>query len=281
MPAAYDEPAGRPVDAVRWRLGCAGYHYDDWREVFFPPGTPKTRWLAAYAERFDTLEMNNTFHAPPTAERCRKWAEQVPEGFRFHAKLWRGITHDRALWAGKAAFEDFLDAVTGFGDRLGGVLIQLPPECGFAACDDLARLLEIFPERIPRAVEFRSPTWYRPETDALLREHAATRVAAELERHPEAATIAVTIDRLYVRLLGRHARFETEDRELFDPTPLLTRWRDALFTAIEAADRPVREATVIFNNDLAGHAPATLGRFAKLVGIDLPEPKPRQQTLGF
>ncbi|MEM1061089.1 MAG: DUF72 domain-containing protein, partial [Planctomycetota bacterium] len=105
-----DEPAADASPGPNWRLGCAGYHYEDWREVFFPPGTPKTRWLAAYAERFDTLELNNTFHAPPDHARCRKWAGQVPDGFRFVPKLWRGITHERALWAGKAALEDFLAA---------------------------------------------------------------------------------------------------------------------------------------------------------------------------
>jgi uncharacterized protein YecE (DUF72 family) len=50
-------------------IGCSGWVYPHWRELFYPKGVPQRSWLAYYSERFDTVEINNTFYrlASPAA----------------------------------------------------------------------------------------------------------------------------------------------------------------------------------------------------------------------
>src|SRR5439155_380257 len=44
------------------RIGCSGWNYKHWREIFYPKGLPPGRWLERYAQVFDTVEINNTFY---------------------------------------------------------------------------------------------------------------------------------------------------------------------------------------------------------------------------
>src|SRR5919108_5583966 len=44
------------------RVGCSGWNYADWRGRVYPDGLPPSRWLAHYATRFDTVEVNSTFY---------------------------------------------------------------------------------------------------------------------------------------------------------------------------------------------------------------------------
>ncbi|HEX9968407.1 MAG TPA: DUF72 domain-containing protein, partial [Solirubrobacterales bacterium] len=79
------------------RIGCSGWNYRDWRDDFYPPKTPTSRWLAHYASVFDTVEVNATFYRLPELKTTANWAEQVPEGFRFAVKGSRYLTHIRRL----------------------------------------------------------------------------------------------------------------------------------------------------------------------------------------
>lgn len=263
--------------SMRWRLGTTGYHNPGWADIFYPEGLPHSKWLSHYATRFDAIELNTTFHAMPTEDRVRKWAERVSGDFRFAVKAPRAVTHEVPLAYAAPVMEEFLAAVRALGGRLGPVLLQLPPEVSFEQVDGLAALLDELPNDIRFAVEFRSATWFRGEAFELLRSKNVAVVAAELEGHPESRAVVPTADFLYVRLLGRHGRFPDETHERFDPTPRLIDWHRRILTAAEASD--VTECWVLFNNDYAGHAPATLRRFSKIAKVPLAEGPAKQQTL--
>lgn len=263
---------------MRWRLGTAGYHYSGWADGrFYPDGMPQSKWLGYYASRFDAIELNTTFHAMPTAEKVRKWRGRVGQEFRFAVKASRTVTHEGPLEQAGPAMAEFLAVARELGDRLGPVLLQLPPEVTAEQTDGLATLLESLPGDVRFAIEFRSATWFRAGTFELLRARNVALVAAELEGHPESSAITPTANFLYVRLLGRHGRFPDETRERFDPTPRLIDWHRRIVEASRQAD--AKECWVVFNNDYAGHAPATLRRFAKIAGVSLAEGPARQGEL--
>ncbi|QDT37790.1 DUF72 domain-containing protein [Stratiformator vulcanicus] len=261
---------------MHWRLGTTGYYNEGWRGPFFPPALPKSKWLGHYATQFDTIEMNNTFHRAPDEVRVRRWSEQVPDSFRFCVKAWRGITHDAPLSEARRSTELFLEPLRSFEHKLGIVLFQLPPDCGINQFAALEVLLGSLPTDIRFAIEFRNATWFCSEVDQLLSSHRVARVAAELERHPESKDATPTADFVYARLLGRHGRFQSDDHELFDPTPLLRQWHARLATATLGQSET---AWVFINNDLAGHAPATLRRFADIAGVELPQHRPPETVV--
>ncbi|QDT16141.1 DUF72 domain-containing protein [Alienimonas californiensis] len=270
---------------MRWRLGATGYYNRGWRGPFFPPGLPQSKWLSHYATRFDAIELNTTFHAAPTPQRVRDWAAKVPDDFRFSLKAPRAVTHDVALSNAADPLAAFLETVVELGPKLGVVLLQFGPHHGVNELPALERLLAGLPKRFGDggrfAVEFRDASWLAPPTYRALRAHGAALVAADLEDLPAAAGIVPTADFLYVRLLGKHGRFESDDHELFDPTPRLTWWRDRLRRAIASGrfgpDGPA-EAWVLSNNDFAGHAPATLRRIAGLLDAPLPGDEVKAQA---
>jgi len=258
-----------------FRLGTMGLAYDDWRRTFYPDRLATSRWLGFYASRFDALELNTTFYALPTRERIERWCAAVPATFRFALKVGRKVTHEVPLRHAIEPLKEFVAGVAPhFGPRLGPLLLQLPPWCGIEQAADLRRLLEALPAGPRYAVEFRSADWATDATRHLLADHGVALVGLDHEEHPEQAKLEPTTDFVYIRLVGKHGRFEDTGRELFDPTPRLEFWRDRL-AQLPAAPR---EAWVLFNNDFAGHAPATLRRFARLVGVDLPSEE-RQTSL--
>jgi uncharacterized protein YecE (DUF72 family) len=76
------------------RIGCSGWNYDSWRHgVFYPERCPSSRWLAYYADRFDTVELNATFYRLPTVKAVQRWVEQTPDDFVFAVKMSRYVTH--------------------------------------------------------------------------------------------------------------------------------------------------------------------------------------------
>jgi len=71
----------------RLSVGTSGWSYPSWRPGFYPAGLDPSGFLAFYAERFSTVELNTTGYRLPGEEQFRRWAEQVPDGFEFAPKL--------------------------------------------------------------------------------------------------------------------------------------------------------------------------------------------------
>jgi uncharacterized protein YecE (DUF72 family) len=272
------------TDTLVWRLGTTGLAFDDWVGPFYPQGLSKTRWIEFYSRRFQALELNTTFYATPTPDRIAAWTKAVPPEFRFSAKVGKHITHDAPLSAGVEPLRRFLRDCQPFGDSLAMWLLQFPPAVTIRDIEPLRHLLDMWRTettgewRPGLAVEFRHRSWLDDRATDLLREYGAARVGLDHVDCPPMSAMVSTGTRLYVRLVGKHGRFDTESHELFDPTPQLQVWLERIRGAITPS---TSEVWVLFNNDFAGHGPATLRRFAKLAGIPLdePAPPPRQKSL--
>lgn len=144
--------------------------------------------LVRYATRFDAVEINTTFYRPHRRATFERWADSVPDGFRFAAKLPRTITHEARLVDCDAALAGFLEGVRGLRDRLGPLLVQLPPSLGFdeaVAKPFFAGFRALHPG--PIACEPRHPTWFGLDAEALLKAFTVARVAADPPPIPAAA----------------------------------------------------------------------------------------------
>jgi len=78
---------------INWWIGCSGFHYKDWKEVFYPSNIPQTKWFEYYCTHFNTIELNVTFYRFPRPEALLKWHDRSPEKFKFSVKAPRLITH--------------------------------------------------------------------------------------------------------------------------------------------------------------------------------------------
>lgn len=186
-------------------IGTSGWHYDHWRERFYPEDLKSDERLAYYARHFATVEINNTFYKLPTKKTLAAWRDGTPSGFLFACKASRFITHMKKLKDPEQAFTRFFDAVATLEPKLGPILFQLPPRWRVNA-GRLAAFLETLPSGRRYAFEFRDETWFTPEVLDLLAEHGAALCAYDIagRRSP----IEVTADFVYVRLHGPGAAYE-------------------------------------------------------------------------
>jgi len=150
-------------------IGTSGWQYRDWRGPFYPRDLPQKTWLEHYAERFPTVEVNNTFYRLPERSTFEAWAERTPADFCFVIKASRYLTHLRRLQDPAEPVARLVDAARGLGPKLGTVLVQLPPTLRL----DLDRLDETLGEfgrhGIRVALEVRHPSWLIDEVFELLR----------------------------------------------------------------------------------------------------------------
>jgi uncharacterized protein YecE (DUF72 family) len=225
------------------RVGCSGWNYADWRSVLYPPGCPQRRWLARYAEVFDTVELNTTFYRLPSVDAVRGWVAQTPPGFTFAVKSSRYLTHMKRLTdmeRGVARLLERLEALTA-SPKMGPMLWQLPGN--FRRDDErLAFALEHLPAG-RHAFEFRHPSWFADDVLAALRAHG---VALVIGDHPERPwqSHELTADFSFVRLhyghRGRRGNYSATE---------LDEWARELRRLARRAD-----VFAYFNNDWEGFA---------------------------
>ncbi len=135
-------------------VGTSGFSYPTWRPDFYPAGSRPSEFLRLYAERLPSVELNATFHRLPSEEQLARWAEQTPPDFRFAVKMNQGVTHRGRL----ELIPTFCERVRALGERLGPILVQLPPSR--PRDDGLLRLyLDSLDPDLGYAFEFRHESW--------------------------------------------------------------------------------------------------------------------------
>jgi len=234
-------------------LGTSGYRYDDWKGRFYPEDLAESQWLGHYAGRFDTVEINNTFYGLPQPETFDRWRQQTPEGFTFALKYSRYGSHLKHLKDPDAHLPTFLDRARRLEDRLGPILVQLPPHWK-AAPERLTTFLRAAVEAAPGqrwAIEVRDESWLCAEVYEVLEAHGAALVIHDLiEDHPERLTAGWT-----------YRRYHGEDYGGSYSAQKLTAEAKKIRGSLEAG----RDVHVYFNNDRDGHAVENaldLGRYA-------------------
>jgi uncharacterized protein YecE (DUF72 family) len=129
------------------RIGASGWSYPSWRPGFYPAGTDPRDFLAHYATRFDTVELNTTGYRIPAEDQFRRWAEQVPSGFAFAVKLPGNRPQSVAVFEERARL---------LGDRLGPVRVVLKSERDEGM---LELLLGSLDPALGLAFDLQHPSW--------------------------------------------------------------------------------------------------------------------------
>jgi uncharacterized protein YecE (DUF72 family) len=181
-------------------VGTSGWQYADWRGRFYPRGVPQRSWLEHYAGRFDTVEVNNAFYRLPSRSVFEAWAARTPADEVITVKASRFLSHIKRLREPEEPVARLMDRVAGLGDKLGAVLLQLPPQLAVEA-ERLDRTLACFPPGTRVAVELRHASWWVPEVEQLLRSRGAALVWADRDSAP-VGPLWRTTDWGYLRLHG-------------------------------------------------------------------------------
>ena len=168
--------------------------------------------LQYYSSLFNTVEINSSFYKNPQRSTVSKWAESVPDRFRFTFKLSKAVTHAKGLGFNDADIDEFMKVINYVEDKKGCLLVQLPPKLTIESIIQLERLLETLHDVNPDngwkiAVEFRNNAWYHEETYHLLSHNNAAMVIQDL---PASATPVITSSKagfMYLRFHGTEPRY--------------------------------------------------------------------------
>lgn len=140
-------------------IGTSGWHYEHWRESFYPPSLSKTGWLKYYAKYFPTVELNNSFYHLPSEKAFTNWKNSSPQGFVYSVKVSRLITHLKKLRDCEEPLGNFIARAQFLGDKLGPLLYQLPPGMKSDGLV-LENFIKILPSDSQHVFEFRDPSWF-------------------------------------------------------------------------------------------------------------------------
>lgn len=258
-------------------IGCQGWNYDDWTTkadgvtVFYPRGTRSNQMLETYAKVFDTIEVDSTFYAIPASSAVENWFKKTPENFTFSLKMPQEITHEYGLREPSfPIMEEFCERVLLLKEKLGAVLIQLPPN--FEASKENAQALREFLAELPKeirfAVEFRNREWMIDWTFEELEKNKIALCLVEGNWIPRELMFEAiqkpTANFAYIRFMGER-NLTSFDKILRLQDANLQMWK----TEIERIK--AKDIFIYFSNFYEGHAPASVNKLKNIFGQKMVE----------
>jgi uncharacterized protein YecE (DUF72 family) len=215
---------GNAVVSAAIHVGIGGWDYDPWRGTFYPEGLPKAKQLDYAGKHLTAIEINATHYKLQRPELFRRWAEAVPDGFKFAIKASRFCTNRRTLADGGEGIDRFCQqGFTELGDKLGPILWQFMPTKQFDPAD-FAGFLKLLPQKqdgvpLRHALEVRHDSFKSLAFVTMARDAGAAIVFADHDIYPEIADL--TGDFVYARLQRSRENVATGYDEA-----ALDRWAD-------------------------------------------------------
>jgi uncharacterized protein YecE (DUF72 family) len=163
--------------------GTSGWAYPAWKPGFYPAKLAPKNFLAHYATRLNSVEVNYTFRRFATEQLLHRWIDATGPDFQFAMKANQSITHIKRLHDADASTQKFLESIEPLhkAAKLGPVLFQLPPYLKY----DLERLREFLatlPKWVRATFEFRHDSWFNDDVYATLRNAGVALCWAESEK---------------------------------------------------------------------------------------------------
>ncbi|MDW0181372.1 MAG: DUF72 domain-containing protein [Nitrososphaeraceae archaeon] len=266
-------------------IGCSGWSYSDsferggWIKVFYPDA--QTKKLPYYAQFFNTAEMDSTFYEKfymyMTKDTFTAMNRATPADFQFSVKVPERVTHDNRLDVNKGAMallNEFLEKISPlkYANKLGAVLIQLPPSFTVKEFQNTEEFLDRLPSGYDYAVEFRHPSWNTEGPWELLKQY---NIAAVLTDSPEPDKLQflsepiVTANHSFIRWHGRQVK----------PRYNYLYSRDELKPWVDKVKQISLETPVVrgyFNNHYGARAVVNAIEFKEMLGTALSE---KEKTL--
>ena len=224
------------MSKINWEIGCSGFHYREWKGIFYPESLPQKEWFKFYSQHFNTLELNTTFYRFPVLKSVENWYNVSPADFKFAVKAPRLITHYKRFSDCNRLINDFYDLVTkGLKEKLGPVLFQFPPNFSYTY-ERLELIINSVKKEYNNVVEFRDKSWWEQKVFTQLRKEKI--IFCGIDYPGLDKKVIVTNQMVYYRFHGR-PRLYYSAHKICD----LKMVADTLL-----ANKKITEAFIFFNN---------------------------------
>ncbi len=263
---------------VNFRIGTAGFSYDDWIGSFYPSHISKDRFLDHYSKFFDIVEINSSHYNIPKSTMLKKWASTA-EKFKFCMKIWNQVTHVKDYGLGLENLQLFLHAMTPLSPKIAYYLLQFPPY--FKKSDENVRylksLLSTFEVDVKVAVELRDNSWFNSEIlHSFL--NGSNHILGTVYLNDITPYYPKWQKSYYIRVIGDRTltKFNEVQREI----PKI--WSDLTLMLETIKDRTdIVDIIVIFNNHYSGFSPTDSNRLKQFLGLPLKDFNKRTSITDF
>ena len=230
------------MNMAEYYIGTSGWHYEHWRELFYPEKLAKPNWLEFYAQHFNTVELNNSFYRLPSEKAFINWRESSSGGFVFAVKVSRFITHIKRLKDVEESVQNFLARADSLQDKFGPLLYQLPPTMK-RSDETLETFLSILPRQYRHVFEFRHESWLDDDVFNILKRYGVGLCVFDMPDFT--CPVLATADFAYVRFHGSTGLYWScyNDEEL-------SSWA----RKIAEIGKNLRAVYIYFNNDAGAYA---------------------------
>jgi len=227
---------------LHYYIGTSGWHYDHWRDRFYPEKLINAKWLEFYASHFTTVELNTSFYRLPSEATFATWHDSSPANFTFAVKVSRFITHIKRLRNTEEPIDNFVGRAKILEEKLGPLLYQLPPNM-HRNDEVLEAFLSTLPQGMKHVFEFRHESWLEEKVFEILRKFNVGLCIFDMPSF--SCPLVATADFAYVRFHGSTGLYSScyTDEELAD-------WAKRL--ANLAAN--LKAVYIYFNNDAEAFA---------------------------
>lgn len=237
-----------------------GWSYKFWVGNFYTCNTPPDTFLLEYSKHFNSVEADSTFYRTPSESTIEKWREQTPKDFLFSLRFPRTITHLKMLKDCEPETEFFINRISPLRDKIGALLLQLPPNFSLKLSDRLSSFLDAVPKQYRCAVEIRNK---QPLNETLVSDLARMKVALVMVDHPTIPTIeVVTGSFIYIRWEGDRKKTNPNlGKVQKDRAMDIERWakRIVQFTSCKMS------VFGYFSKYYSGHPPTDVGQLLRLL----------------
>ncbi|MBA3648984.1 MAG: DUF72 domain-containing protein [Chitinophagales bacterium] len=231
-----------PANSVQqYYIGCSGWFYWHWRDIFYPSTLENNKWFEYYASHFKTVELNAPFYSWPTLGTVNSWVRQVGRRkFIYTVKVNELITHTRRFSQTGEHVKDFGLIADLLKSKMGCFLFQLPPSYHYTPARLKAIVSQLDTER-KSVVEFRHASWWNQKVYTAFRKAGIIFCCCSAPRLPD--ELIKTADDVYIRFHGikKWYRHDYTQQELAE-------WVQRI-----VASKAMR-VWVYFNNDRDGYA---------------------------
>ena len=224
------------------RVGCAGWNIPRTVAVHFPAGSSH---LVRYSQVLNCCEINSSFYRPHRIKTWLRWAASVPDDFQFAVKVPRAITHEPKLACSSEILLQFLNQIRYLENKLGPVLVQLPPSVPFKR-EQVIAFLSLLRQhhRGDIVCEPRHSSWFGDEAERMLQDFEIARVAADPACVPDASLPGGSTTIAYFRLHGSPRMYYS---------PYTKQFLNAISTQLETLATRSR-VWCVFDNTASGAA---------------------------
>ncbi|HWB28666.1 MAG TPA: DUF72 domain-containing protein [Chitinophagaceae bacterium] len=227
-------------------IGTSGWSYKDWKGLFYPPELKSTEWLTFFSNTFKITEINSSFYHLPLKKTVTGWVNKVPADFKFCPKISRYLTHIKRLKDAEEPLERFFSVFSPMKDKMGPVLVQLPPSLKFDSglAQEFYKILHSKYNDYSFALEARHESWLQKDSLKLMGDYDIAFVVAQSGKGFPYAEV-VTAKNIYVRFHGPKELYASSysDSMLADFAGRFKKWHKAGHII-----------WAFFNNDYYGYA---------------------------